>query len=267
MDFLSTSEFREAVKHLQAKKLLPTNLSSVELSQQLSAATRRQSFFSAENTLEEALADIKSKVQSIVNPQQVLRPGATHTVTEGFNPASARAAIAQLFHDLGYAPEEGTAGSLKDLSSALRIDLVIKTNVQLAHGAGRFVQQNADPDVLDLWPALELVRFEDRAEPRDWKQRWRIAAQVAADPRAAAALGLHGRMAALKSSGIWQALGDGAGGYTDTLGNPYPPFAFNSGMWTEELDREESEALGLLQKGQRAAAAALDLQTLFKEAA
>jgi hypothetical protein len=267
LDWLSTSEFREAVKHLQAKQLMPTNLSSAEISQQLSAAMRRQSFFSATNTIDEILAAMKSAVQSIVNPQQVLRPGATQTVTEGFNPASARAAIAQYFQELGYKPDEGTEGTLKDLSSSKRIDLVVDTNVKLAHGAGRYVQQNADPDVVDLWPALNFVRFEERAEPRDWEQRWRLAASVAGDPRAAAALELHGQMAALKSSGIWQALGDGEGGYTDTLGNPYPPFAFGSGMWTEELSREEAEDLGLLEKGQDVEPADFDLASLFKEAA
>ena len=77
------------------------------------------------------------------------------------------------------------------------------------------------------------------------------------------ALGLHGRMAALKSSGIWRALGDGEGGFNDTLGNPYPPFAFRSGMWTVELDRGEAEELGLLAEGEAAAAADFDLAELF----
>ena len=86
---------------------------------------------------------------------------------------------------------------------------------------------------------------------------------VARDARAAGALGLHGRMAALKSSGIWQALGDGEGGFNDTLGNPYPPFAFRSGMWTVELDRGEAEELGLLAEGEAAAAADFDLAELF----
>ena len=52
-------------------------------------------------------------------------------------------------------------------------------------------------------------------------------------------------MVALKSSPIWQALGDGAGGYRDTLGNPYPPFAYNSGLDWSDVDAEECAELGL----------------------
>ena len=116
---------------------------------------------------------------------------------------------------------------------------------------------------MDFYPAWELVRYEERVEPRDWEQRWRLAAQVVGDARAAGALELHGRMAALKESDIWQALGDGEGGYTDTLGNPYPPFAFNSGMWCDDVSREEAEEMGLLESGQEARPAKLSLADLF----
>ena len=50
---------------------------------------------------------------------------------------------------------------------------------------------------------------------------------------------------ALKSSPIWQALGDGVGGFRDTLGNPYPPFCYSSGMAWLDADRETCERFGL----------------------
>jgi len=53
-------------------------------------------------------------------------------------------------------------------------------------------------------------------------------------------------MIALKDSPIWQALGDGAGGYRDTLGNPYPPFAFSSGMAWRGVRRERCIEMGLI---------------------
>ena len=269
MDPSNPVEFREAVAHLQAKGLLPTNLSSAELSQQLSAAFRRQAFFSARNSIEVVLADEKAKVLSIVNPQQVLREGAERTVTEGFNPASARSAIKQLFEDIGYKPEAGTEGTLLDLSSSKRIDLVVKTNVQLAHGTGRFMEQNADADVVDLWPALEFVRFEGRKEPRNWDGMnglWEQACRRSGDMDALRVFGATGRMCALKSSGVWDQLGNSEyvqGG----LDNPFPPFALGSGMWTEEMSREETEEVGLLDKGEKAEPAKFDLASLFGEAA
>lgn len=265
MNFTQPVPFREAVKQLAAKQLMPTELSSAELAQ-LPREVMRTSLTSAQTTLEGLLDRYKSGIESIVSPDQVLRPGASVTTTEGFNPATLRSFIKDYLDSISYKPAEGEEGTIKDLSSDKRVDLVVKTNVQLAHGAGRFIQENADPDVVDLFPALEFVRFEDRKEPRDWEHRWRIAARVAGDVDAARILELEGRMVALKSSGIWQQLGDGAGGYDDTLGNPYPPFAFGSGMWTEDVARDEAEELGLLDKGEKAEPAMFDLSSLFAAA-
>jgi hypothetical protein len=264
--------FIEALKQLRARGLLPTSWDTARL-RELDAAVRRQSFFSAQTTETGLLAEYKGIIENIVEPgteQRADRETASNPsgfTTTGFNPATARAHIKDFLDRIGYQPEKGKAGTLLDLSSDKRVDLVVKTNVQLSHGAGRFIQENADPDVVDLFPALELVRFEDRKEPRDWEQRWRIASSTVGDVDAARCLGLQGRMCALKSSEIWQALGDGAGGYQDTLGNPYPPFAFNSGMWTEEVSRDEAEDLGLLGKGEKAEPAAFSLASLFSKAA
>jgi hypothetical protein len=252
--------FQEALRQLGARRIMPTALDSAGL-RTLDAGLRRQSFFSAETLLKDYLEEAKRVTESIVNPVQVQRSddGGQRTVTEGYNPATAREALRNELRRLGYATGDDIEGSIKDLSSDARINLVVKTNVELAQGAGHFVQQN-DPNVVDLYPALELTRFEQREEPRDWPQRWRISAAVANDPGALAALELHGRMVALKSSGIWQALGDYG---DDTLGNPYPPFAFNSGMWTQDVGRADAQALGLISPGEQAQPADFNLADMF----
>lgn len=149
----------------------------------------------------------------------------------------------------------------------------------MAHGAGQFIQSNANEDVVDLYPALKLLPYDTSYTPRgekrgkggelepdpdnSWEARWQAACDAAGDDDASNAFADTGRMVALKSSGVWQALGDGAGGYEDTLGNPYYPFAFNSSRVTEEVDGEDAEALGLLDKGEKAEPAAFDFATLF----
>lgn len=82
-----------------------------------------------------------------------------------------------------------------------------------------------------LYPEMELVRFGQRPiVKRDWRKRWLEAAE---------SVGWIGvrkgkRMIARKDSPIWAALGNGAGGYDDCWGLPYPPFAIGSGMdWLE----------------------------------
>jgi hypothetical protein len=86
-----------------------------------------------------------------------------------------------------------------------------------------------DADVVEAFPAQELVRISPRQVPRDWPRRWR---------EAGGKLQEDGRMIALKTDGIWKRL--------SRFGNPYPPFDFRSGMGVEDIDRAEAEALGLL---------------------
>jgi hypothetical protein len=52
-------------------------------------------------------------------------------------------------------------------------------------------------------------------------------------------------MVALKSSGIWDELGNAAN-FKDALDVSYPPFAFNSGMWTRDVHHDDAVALGLI---------------------
>mgnify|MGYP000865843476 CR=1 FL=1 len=202
-------------------------------------------------------------VRSILNPVQVQREPGAPTVTEGATPATVRADI----NDLLKRFEDPAA-----IAEELDLDFKIQVAEEVSRGAGRYVQQNASREELDAYPALELLRVYDRHVPRgdepggednDWPSRWRAAAQASGDTDALRMLDEHDRMIALKASPIWSALGEGVGGYDDTLGNPFPPFAFNSGMDCDPVDRAECEELGLLQPGQFVPAADINLNELF----
>jgi hypothetical protein len=260
--------FESALQALARRGVLPTSLGSSDLSA-LGANFHRQNFVSAKTLLTDLLDAYKEKVGTVLNPVDISRPdrvtesNPAGRVQVGTDLATARLQIRELQAKLGYTPDPDAAGSLTDLSSDARINLVLRTNTQLAQGAGNFIRSN-DPALLDLWPAQELYRLEARDKVRDWEQRWMEAAGYASDPAAAAALQAHGRMVALKSSGIWQALGDS---WDDSLGNPYPPFAFGSGMWTREISRDEAEQFGLITSEQEARPNPLDISSLFEEVA
>jgi hypothetical protein len=72
----------------------------------------------------------------------------------------------------------------------------------------------------------------------------------------------NGRMVARKDSPIWDSLGD-SDLFDDGLDNPFPPFAFNSGMWTEEISRDEAVELGLIDEGDKVEPQELNLESLF----
>jgi len=57
-------------------------------------------------------------------------------------------------------------------------------------------------------------------------------------------------MVARKDDEIWDRIGD-PDLFDDALGNPYPPFAFNSGMDVADVERGEAEKLGLIDPNER----------------
>lgn len=205
-----------------AKIPLPTHLDSAGLRERWAAEIRRRAFFSA-------------RMASMGYIRTLQRVCAAYA--EGrINAADARMRLRGVLDALGLS--DGSGG-LTDHGSDRRLGLILDTQRQMAATAARLELQT--PEVLAQWPAWRLTRFVDRSVPRDdWPRRWRAAGE---------AVGWQGasrtRMVALKASPIWRALGDGAGGFKDTLGNPYPPFAYGSGMDWEDVGAEEAQRLGL----------------------
>lgn len=234
----------EAIARLRHKRLFPTALSSAELAGLPQALTER-SFFSARNTLTGSLDVMQQMAESILNPTQERRADRVTPenpegfVTTGFDQASARLAIKDTFDQLGYTPVPGEAGTIKDLSSDARINLVLDMNVSEAQAYGHLLQ-NADPDFADAFPAQELVRTGERKEPRDWAVLWQSAAAEAGDAAAARAHRQHGRMVARKDSAIWRKL--------SRFDRAWPPFDYGSGMGLEDTTREEAMDLGVIDR-------------------
>ena len=107
------------------------------------------------------------------------------------------------------------------------LDLVVRINTDLVCGHCSFVQ-GMDPEVLDAYPARELVHVKGGTEPCDWKVRWVESGGM-----------IHGgRMIALKNDPVWLRIGD--------FGHPHPPFAFGSGMDMVDISRVEAVEIGLI---------------------
>ena len=208
------------------------------------------------SVIDSLLNGIKSSVESLIQPATQMRDGVE--VEVGLNPATARNAIQDVLKE----------HSLEGIMDSDRIDFALTTARDVANGAGNFAREALDDDVLEAYPAWELLRVYDRDVPRgfrrvkgtlvpvpgdDWESRWTAAGGKFYD----------GRMIALKSDAVWQNLGDGAGGYDDTLGNPFPPFAFNSGYDVDNVSRAECIDLGLITPNQVVSAPAVNPAQLF----
>ena len=235
MIFDGPVSFADALATATAKQLLPTSLSSAEL-RGLSGELRRRSVFSAKVVEADILATLQSAVETLASGD-----------VAGSSYSRAKDQLLKAIRRTGYVPGEDEAGTIKDLTSDARLSLMLETNVRDVQGAGAFIAGN-DPVALEINPGLELIRAGSPEAPRDWLVRWQAARAATI---AEGATDGSERMVALKNHPIWQALGDGAGGFEDTLGNPWAPFAFNSTMVLVECDREDCIALGIMDENTR----------------
>ena len=202
---ISTAPFQAAIDRLAGKVSLPSPLRTAEWAEVPTAITER-AFFSAGVERLHTLESMRAKLLAAVSQQ-----GATFMDRSKF--------VAEMRGELG-AIADGTLGSLTDLSSIRRLQLIYDWQVEDAHAYG---------------PAQEFLRVEGRENERqDWPARWAAAGGKFFD---------GGRMIATKDDPVWTKL--------SRFGRPWPPFDFGSGMGMEDIHRSEAEALGVIPQGKK----------------
>ena len=235
MNFTSPIPFRQALDFLRQKVLIPTSASSAQLAE-LPAQIHQLAELSARTTNADHLQRILNLTDQLLGGSSsdsgpssgVRRP------SSGLDPATMRLRLKESLRSISYDPyaEPGVAGTIKDLSSDVRLNLIIKMQSEMALGYGKFLQSQ-DPAALDAAPAQELFRAEARTHIRAWPAIW--------DDAGGEFYG-NGRMIALKNDPIWVAISD--------FDLPYPPFKYGSGMWVRDISRPEAEELGLIAPGE-----------------
>lgn len=263
IDVAFDPQVTDSLLQWRGRRIFPTEFGSADL-RALSSGLHLRSITSARTTNAGYLQEVQGVVDKILAGE--------------FNVAEGRYRLMRKLKEAGYDPAVGfpqdmasvppaEAGSLQDLSSERRIDLVLKTNVAIARNCARAAAGNGAAARF-AFPGWELVRFELRNVPRGtpeshtagWQRRWADAGESVGWVGAS-----QTRMVALKDSPIWPALGEGAGGYGDTLGHPFPPFAFHSGMDWRAAPRAECRALGLIAGEESPARVPAELAPLVKE--
>ena len=196
--------------YIERKQAIATDLTTREM-QELSCQIRERAFWSATvnnakvvNTMQRACADFAKGNLSM---------------------SDARLAIQKALDSVGYKPADGTKGSIRDLNTFRRQDLILRTNLEMAQGYARSAEAQED---LDIYPCYELIRVKQARQPRDWKSRW----------KAAGGKLYGGKMIAEVNDPIWSKI--------SRFGNPYPPFDFNSGMGLRDVSRGEAVRCGAI---------------------
>ena len=222
------------------KDLLPTSLGSAEIRERYAREILQRSVFSARMENARYLAKI--------------REVCTELSAGRMNAAKAKEQLLGVLSQIGYDTTQDDDRIANPVSER-RLNLILETQREMAASAALIAGQNAG--TIDQFPGWNLTRLAGRRVPReDWPARWNAAGNSVGWEGAYQHVyngdGADFGFVALKDSPIWQALGDGAGGFTDTLGNPYPPFAYSSGMSWLQVDRATCEQLGLLEPGESA---------------
>ena len=213
-----------ALRYIVEQSLLPAEKLGTSELNKLALEVRTKAFFSARVGNLDFLDRAKALVQDYVD-------GVTDR-------ASARTELKKLLEKLNYQPTPGDEGSIKDLRTDRRLNLILDTNTDQARNYGSW-QRSQQPELVNLYPAQELIRVGPipRA-PRPWRRKWIDAGGRLYD----------GRLIALKDDSIWTR-GIDSGGF-NRFGTPYPPYDFNSGMRLRNVSRREAIQLGVIESGQ-----------------
>ncbi len=185
--------------------------------QDVPAAIRRRSFFSAALEDARALSDERNAVAALL--QTTSKDGKI------YRRDTAILELQAMMKKRGL--DNGNPDGLTNHASESRIKLVLDTNLAQAQGYARFKRSTSGGALL-AFPAQELIRRRQSKEPRDWTGIWQAKGGKLYD----------GRMIALKTDPVWVAI--------SRFGTPYPPFDFNSGMGVRDIIRNEAIALGVM---------------------
>lgn len=227
-----------------AREIMPTALDTAGL-RELGAGVLARSVFSARATN----AVFVSKIGEVAAAMEA------GTLSDG----QARTALWETLKATGYTPEGGfpdappgavppaLKGTLQDLSSFRRLDLIVRTQRALMRGAGEQLRR-MNPERLRAFPGIELVRFRPAGVPRDWPARWALAGGKPPGPgyakNAYMMVGERTGMIALVGDPVWGELGS-FDNFPDALGVDHSPFCFNSEMWQMDVSRERCDREGI----------------------
>ncbi len=226
MIFREPIPFEKALAAAAARSVLPSSATSSEMREQFGPVILERAWASARVDDARILDSVARNVTGLISPA-----ASTASGRNPINRADARLALKQTLASLGWTPEANGVkpGSLQDLTSDRRLNLILDTNASMLRGQAHHEMALSD-GALAARPAQELYRrIKPKGGPaaeRDWKARWSENGGTLTD----------GRMIALVTDPIWERI--------SRFGLPHPPFDFNSGMDVRPVSYSECKRIG-----------------------
>jgi hypothetical protein len=223
MQFVRPIGFFEALLKLGSKSVITSALSSSEWSD-APAAARDSAFFSSRVESARMLNALKGGIHDFLSGQREELPNGAVALKTGSRSQFVDQ-MQKLGLRLGLGPlDPKDKGTIKDITSESRLSLIFNIQTQSAQGWGNH-KQGMDPDVLNEFPAQRFIRVMDVNEPRAWHTQFEDQVRLKTD------------------TGYWTAI-------NADFGVPWAPWGWGCGHDVEDVDRTETEELGLLRPGQ-----------------
>lgn len=201
------------------KALVAADIPSSDWSR-VHAGLRNRAFFMSRVTNERVLYAARQSVREMLE--------------RGKSASEIRRDVRRLITPADRPSDPKDVGTIKDIHTKRRLDVVIEQNVRQARGYANHLSATSE-GALRAFPGYELVRVRRAKAPRDWDRLWKEAA------RKVGYAGVNRETSekiALKTSPVWVAL--------SKFGNPFPPFDWGSGMGLDDVPRSKCAALGLV---------------------
>ncbi len=212
--------FAEAIEKLGAKSPVGAALSSSEWSD-LPVELRENAFFSANVESLRFLQSAQDSINDFLSGNvKTLDDGQTLLAT-----GSRAAFVDQMQRLLARMGVERGEGGIKDITSESRLNLIFNIKTQQAADYG-YWRQGMDAAVLNEFPASRFIRVKAVNEPRLAHEQFENQVYLKTDP-------------------IWSRV------INKDFGVPWGPWGWGCGHDVEDVDRDETDKLGLTQRGQK----------------
>lgn len=228
MQFTAPILFSEAIQKLSNRKIVPSRADSTRW-RLIDTALRERAFFSSTVESARVLQSMRDEIEGWLLADKAIeshggyRFGGRAEFVANMRELAIREGLGKIDPETGLISPDIRESDLTDIRSIRRLELVFDTVVEAAQEFG-YWQQGQDPAILAVFPAQRFIRVRPVIAPRSYHQ---------------AALGEIRRKDDLQ---FWISL-------NRDFGVPWGPWGFGSGCGTEDVDRDEAIAEGVIKKG------------------
>ncbi|HEY4415725.1 MAG TPA: ADP-ribosyltransferase, partial [Verrucomicrobiae bacterium] len=220
MEFIAPTPFVEAIKKLGDQQIVASSLSSSEW-QDLPQELRDNAYFSSRVESAQFLQRSQDVLGDFLAGNRKTSDGGELMLATG----SRAAFVSQM---QGFLEKEGVkrgGGGLTDITSEKRLGLIFNIKAQQSQDFAAWLQ-GMNPSVLNEFPAARFIRVKAVKEPRQSHEQYQDQVYLKTDP-------------------IWWLV------INKDFGVPYGPWGWGCGHDVEDVDRDETESLGLIKAGDK----------------